>query len=107
MEILKKKWTIGTNSLKLLGVSHWTSVGSRVDWSFIVLEGRGGLIVSNHDCYCIAVVAQVDSICSSIEMVEDIDDSKIDGEMVESFGVFDGLKELQVRWHKKWRDGKI
>lgn len=92
MKILKKEWTIGTNSLKLLWVSHGASIGRSIDWSFIVLEGRGGLIVGNHDCYCIDVVTPVGSMC-----------------MCGGSGMVwcsDGWRmEMIIRWMAKWAKG--
>jgi hypothetical protein len=50
VEILKEKWPIVANLLELFRMSYRASVGGCVNWSFIVLEGRRGLIVGNHDC---------------------------------------------------------
>jgi len=51
MEILKQERSIVSNSLVLLWVLNWTSIGSRIERLLGVLESRGGLVVGNHDCY--------------------------------------------------------
>jgi hypothetical protein len=50
VKVLKQERASLTNSLKSLWVLYWTSIGSRVRWLLIVLEGRRWLIVGDHDC---------------------------------------------------------
>lgn len=51
VEVLEKQRTIwATGSLVGLWVLDRSSIGGGVDWLLVVLEGRGGLLVSTHDC---------------------------------------------------------
>lgn len=48
MEVLEQQRALSTNALPLGGVVNGSAIGSGVHGLLVVLEGRGGLVVSTH-----------------------------------------------------------